>query len=75
MTCLDINKITTQRLVQSAESVEYIDCISSEDLLPTSVPDMILNNLMVRFHCCWSFGECGVLLHCHRSQVQFGPEC
>ena len=39
----------------------------------TSVLDMTLNNLMVRFQQCWSFGECGVPLHCHRSQVHFGP--
>ena len=41
---------------------------------PTSVLDMTLNNLMVRFKQCWSFGECGVPLHCHRSQVHSGPE-
>ena len=41
---------------------------------PTSVLDMTLNNLMVRFQQCWSFGECGVPLHCHRSQVHSGPE-
>ena len=41
---------------------------------PTSVLDMTLNNLMVRFQQCWSLGECGVPLHCHRSQVQSGPE-
>ena len=35
---------------------------------------MTLNNLMVRFQQCWSFGECGVPLHCHRSQVHSGPE-
>ena len=29
--------------------------------------DMTLNNLMVRFQQCWSFGECGVPLHCHCS--------
>ena len=40
----------------------------------TSVLDMTLNNLMVRFQQCWSFGECGVPLHCHRSQVHSGPE-
>ena len=39
-----------------------------------SVLDMTLNNLMVRFQQCWSFGECGVPLHCHRSQVHSGPE-
>ena len=41
---------------------------------PTSVLDMTLNNLMVRFQQCWSFGECGVPLHCHRSQVHSGLE-
>ena len=40
----------------------------------TSVLVMTLNNLMVRFQQCWSFGECGVPLHCHRSQVHSGPE-
>ena len=40
----------------------------------TSVLDMILNNLMVRLQKRWSFGECGVPLHCHRSQVHSGPE-
>ena len=41
---------------------------------PMSVLYMTLNNLMVRFQQCWSFGECGVPLHCHRSQVHSGPE-
>ena len=41
---------------------------------PTSVLIMTLNNLMVRFQQCWSFGECGVPLHYHRSQVHSGPE-
>ena len=40
----------------------------------TSVLDMTLNNLMVRFQQCWSFEECRVPLHCHRSQVHSGPE-
>ena len=31
-------------------------------------------SLMVRFQWCWSFGESGVLLHCHCSQVHSGPE-
>ena len=33
---------------------------------------MTLNNLMVRFQQCWSFGECGVPLYCHCSQVHSG---
>ena len=41
---------------------------------PTSILDITLNNLMVRFQQCWSFGECGVPLRCHRSQVHSGPE-
>ena len=40
----------------------------------TSVLIMTVNNLMVRFQQCWSFGECGVPLHCHRSQVHSGSE-
>ena len=41
---------------------------------PKSVLDMALDNLMVRFQQCWCFGECGVPLHCHRSQVHSRPE-
>ena len=53
-----------------AGAVEYIDCISAEGVrLPQmSVLDMTLNYLMVR-HQPWRFGECGVPLHCHCSQV------
>ena len=40
---------------------------------PNECPDMTLNNLMVRFQQRWSFGECGVPLHCHRSHVHSGP--
>ena len=36
---------------------------------PMSVLHMTLNNLMVRFQWCWSFGKCGVPLHCHCYQV------
>ena len=42
--------------------------------LPTSVLDMSLNNQMVRFQECWSFGESGVPLHCHLSRLHSGPE-
>ena len=42
-------------------------------LPPTIVLDMTLNNLMVRYQQYWSFGECRVPLHCHRSQVYSGP--
>ena len=41
---------------------------------PTGVLDMTLNNLMVRFQQCWSFGECGVPLYCNCFQVHSGPE-
>ena len=61
-------------IAQSAGVVEYTDCFSAEGKPPpTSVLDMTLNNLMVRFQQCWSFGECRVLLYCHRSQVHSGP--
>ena len=36
--------------------VEYTDCNTP----PNECPDMTLNNMMVRFQQCWSFGECGV---------------
>ena len=39
-----------------------------------SVLDMTLNNLMVKLQYCWSFGECGVFLCCHCSQVHSGPD-
>ena len=38
----------------------------------TSVLDMTLSNLIVWFQQCWGFGECKVLLHCHRSQLHSG---
>ena len=41
---------------------------------PMGILDMTLNNLMVRFQQCWSFGECGAPLYCHHSQVHSGPE-
>ena len=41
---------------------------------PTSVLDMTLNNQMVKFQQCWSFGEYGIPLYCHLSQVNSGPE-
>ena len=43
-------------------------------LLPISVLNMTLNNLMVRFQLCWSFGECRVSLYCHCFQVHSGLE-
>ena len=65
-------------LAQSAGAVEYTDCFSAEGLdaptHPTSVLDMTLKNLMLRFQQCWSFGECGVPLHCHRSKLHTDPE-
>ena len=42
---------------------------------PKSSLDMTLNNLMVRFQWCWSFGECGVPLHCHHSQGWIKINC
>ena len=41
---------------------------------PTSVLDIIENNLMMRLQYCWSFRECRVTIHCHRSPVHFWPE-
>ena len=35
---------------------------------------MTLNNLMVRFQRYWSFGECGVSLYCHYSQIHSALE-
>ena len=44
-------------LAQLAGAVEYTDCFSAEGVRPpppTSVLDMTLNNLMVRFQHCWN---------------------
>ena len=41
--------------------------------LSTIILDMVLSNLIVKLRYCWSFGECGVPLHCHRSRVYSGP--
>ena len=41
---------------------------------PTSVLDITLNNLMVRFQWCWSERECKVPFDCHRSLVYSSSE-
>ena len=41
---------------------------------PTCVLYMTLNNLMVMFQLCWSFGESRVPPHCCHSQVHSDPE-
>ena len=66
---------TNTTFAQSAGTVEYTNCFSAEGLDPTpmSVLDMTLNYLMMRFQP-WSFGECGVPLHCHCSQIHSGLE-
>ena len=55
-------------LALSAEAVEYTNYFFSEGQdpppPPMSVLDMTLNNLMVRFQQCLSFGECEVPFHC-----------
>ena len=40
----------------------------------TSVLNMALNNMIVRFKWCLGSGECGAHLHCYCSQVHCGPE-
>ena len=73
---VSMNEIALTKLAQSVGAVEYTDCFSAggNTPLPMSVLEMTLNNLMVRFQYYWSFGECGVPLYCHRSQVHSGPE-
>ena len=45
-------------VTQSAETVEYPDFTSAEVKTPSVIVlDMPLNNLMVRFMYCWSFGK------------------
>ena len=41
---------------------------------PMSVLEMTLNNLMVRFQRCWSFGEFREPIYCHCFQVHSVPE-
>ena len=45
------NRTLKKYLAQLAGAVEYTDCISAKGLppFPTSLLDMTLNNLMVRF--------------------------
>ena len=61
----------------SAGAVEYANCTSAEEKDPPtatmSVLDMTLNHLIVKLQS-WSFGECGVPLHCHYSQVHSDSE-
>ena len=46
---MPLNKETKQNhLAQSAGVVKYTDCTYADEKTPTSVPDMTLNNLMVR---------------------------
>ena len=60
---------------QSAGAVEYTDRFSAEGQdPPTSILDITLKNLMVKFQDSWSFGECRVPLHCHHSLVHSGPK-
>ena len=47
---------------------------TSTAFFPRCVLYMTLNNLMVRFQWCWSLGECGVVLRCHRSQAHSGSD-
>ena len=56
--------LTKRNIVQSSEDVEYTEW--------TCILDVKLNNQIVRFQEYWSFGESGVPLHLHRSQVNSG---
>ena len=40
----------------------------------TGILNMTLNNLMIRFQVCCSFGEYRIPHDCYRSQVHFGPK-
>ena len=56
--------------------VEYVNCIFDmrvKTLPPTSILDMIVNNLMVKL-LSWSSRECRVPLCCHYSQVHSDPK-
>ena len=61
--------------IQRPYSVEYADCISVDTgkTSLTIVVHLTLKHLMVRVNS-WSFGECGVALHCHYSQISSDPE-
>ena len=83
-----LQRPTTKQILSTESMFEYCNCSVGWDcrihrlLLcrgvrpspQTSVLSMTLNNLMMRFKQCWSFGEYGVPLYCNRSQVHSGPE-
>ena len=58
---------------QPAGTEKYTTLQRSKTSPPTSVLDKTLNNLIVRVQP-WSFGECRVPFHCHRSLVHSVPE-
>ena len=60
---------------QSTGAVEYTDCISEKKVTPDSESslDMSVKHQMVRLHF-WSFGESGIRLHYHYSQIHPIPE-
>ena len=60
---------------QRKAGIQFVNMYVCIDISPwsTSVLDMTQNYLVVRLQC-WSFGECKVLLHCHRLQIHCDPE-
>ena len=54
--------------------IHWLDLFRGVRPPPTSVLDMILKILMVRFQWFWSFEEYGAPFYCHCSQDHSGPE-
>ena len=72
---LNVKHFSLCSFTQSAGAVEYTDAPQQRRKnLPMNVLDMTINNLVVMFLWCRSFGECRVPLHCHCSQTHSGPE-
>ena len=71
--CIYVSAFKWNIIAQLAGAVEYTDCWGVKPL-PMSALDMTLNNLMVWFQWCWSFGEFRAPIHWHCSQVRSGLE-
>ena len=70
--------VSLYQVAQSAKALQYTDCIAVEGKTINPAMgflDMTLNNLKAWLQLYWSFGEYGVSLHCHCSQIHSGWEC
>ena len=72
--CIDC--ILSEEVIQSAGAVEYTNCISSEGVRPppNECPVYDTKQSDGEVLVILELWECGVLLHCHRSQFHSGPK-